>query len=657
MLLNKILVANRGEIACRVIRTCQDMGIATVAIYSDADKNAQHVQLADEAVYIGNSPSKQSYLSIESIIGAALRTSTDAIHPGYGFLAENPNFAYAAISEGITFIGPPPSAMEVMGNKRATKFVLQDMPFVPGYSDDNQSDVVFAKEAEKIGYPVMIKAAAGGGGKGMRKVDSPEKLQEALDTCRREAKQSFGDNTLILEKVIDFPRHIEIQIFGDHSGNLIALGERECSIQRRHQKIIEESPSSMMTPKLRKTMSEMAVHIGKQLGYYGAGTVEFLVDDDDNFYFMEVNARLQVEHPVTEMVTGFDLVRWQIEVARDVTLDELLPEGVSTDTYIFSPNGHAIQARVYAEDPHNQFLPSTGTIALWSTPDFVRTDTGIRSGDEITVHYDPMVAKIITHGTTRLEAIRRLDYGLSKVKLLGVRNNINFLRRVLTHSDHLAGIIHTGFLDEYPDLMADDSHIPPIALITATFAQQPMGNYWRNNSDRSIQQTFNFSGALCNVLVMPRPNGALFDVTIDDTIYEVELVSTDSQDGIIVVDGHRQKVSAVEANQNEWWIHIDGGTYVLQWISPLPNPIHKQDAKGSLHAPMPGQIIRVDIEQGQQVQQGDTLMILEAMKMEHAIVAPTDGTVTSIFYKQGDAVQQDAILLELHQNLDKSEVM
>jgi len=657
MLLNKILVANRGEIACRVIRTCQDMGIATVAVYSDADKNAQHVQLADEAVYIGKSPAKQSYLSIESIIGAAIRTSADAIHPGYGFLSENPNFAYAAISEGITFIGPPPSAMEVMGNKRATKFVLQDIPFVPGYSDGDQSNDVFAMEAEKIGYPIMIKAAAGGGGKGMRKVNSPETLQGALASCRREAKQSFGDDTLILEKIIDFPRHIEIQIFGDHSGNLIALGERECTIQRRHQKIIEESPSSMMTPELRKTMSEMAVHIGKQLGYYGAGTVEFLVDDDNNFYFIEVNARLQVEHPVTEMVTGFDLVRWQIEVARDVTLDELLPEGISPETYIFNPDGHAIQARVYAEDPDNQFLPSTGTIALWSTPDFVRTDTGIRSGDDITVHYDPMVAKIITRGTTRLEAIRRLDYGLSKVKLLGVRNNINFLRRILMHSDHLAGIIHTGFLDEYPDLVADHNRVPPIALITAAFAQQPIDQQWRNNPNQAIHHEFEFRGTSCKVSVMSRSNSNLFDVTIDDITYEVELVSADSRDGVIVIDGHRQKVSAIEANTDEWWIHTDSGTCLLQWISPLPSPNRQQTSHGSLSAPMPGQILSVNIEQGQQVQQGETLMILEAMKMEHPIVAPTDGIVTTLFYNQGDAVQQGAILLELHQNLGESEVM
>lgn len=649
MLLNKILVANRGEIACRVIRTCQDMGIATVAVYSDADKNAQHVQLADEAIYLGNSPAPQSYLSIESIIGAAIRTDTDAIHPGYGFLAENPNFAYAAISEGITFIGPPPGAMEAMGNKRTAKLILQDIPLIPGYHDIDQSNGTLINEAEKIGFPLIIKPVSGGGGKGMRLVQSADDFFVTLETCRRESKQSFADDQLMLEKALEFPRHIEIQIFGDHAGNIIALGERECSIQRRHQKIIEESPASMMTPELRKEMSAIAVHVGKQLGYYGAGTVEFLVDDDDNFYFIEVNSRLQVEHGVTEMVTGFDLVRWQIEVARDVTLDELLPDGVMSNTYIFEPDGHAIEARIYAEDPNNNFLPSIGTIALWSTPDFVRTDTGIRSGDEVTVHYDPMIAKIITHGTTRLEAIRRLDYGLSKVKLMGVRNNINFLSRVLTHADHLAGIIHTGFLDDYPELLTDDTDLPPIAAMTAAFAKQPITEHWRNNPNQAIQHQFKWGEQSITVLITPQQEG-IYSVQLDDTTYEVEIAHQQDENLILIVDGHRQRVTATEAKTDEWWIHTDKGTFVLDWVSPFPNPSSHQALEGSLVAPMPGNIINVLVEKGQAVKQGDLLMTLEAMKMEHQIVAPTDGIVVTVFYKQGDAVQQDEVLLELHQN-------
>lgn len=647
MLLNKILIANRGEIACRIIRTCQDMGIATVAVYSDADKNAQHVQIADEAVYLGGSPASQSYLSIESIIGATIRTKADAIHPGHGFLSENPNFAYAAISEGITFIGPPPSAMEVVGNKRTAKLILQDVPLVPGYFGTNQSNEVFIAEAEKIGYPVMIKAVSGGGGYGMRLVQQPEDFYVALESCRREAKQSFGDDHLMLEKAIEMPRHIEIQIFGDHAGNVIALGERECSIQRRHQKIIEESPSSLMIPELREKMSSIAVTIGEQLGYYGAGTVEFLVDDDDKFYFMEVNARLQVEHPVTEMVTGFDFVRWQIEVARDVTLDELLPDGVTSDTYVFEPDGHAIEARIYAEDPSNQFLPSTGTIALWSTPDFVRTDTGICVADEITTYYDPMIAKIITHGTTRLEAIRRLDYGLSKVSLLGIRNNINFLRRVLMHSDHLAGIIHTGFLDEYPELLDDDIALPPIALMAAAFAKQSITHQWRNNPNHDVVHQFDWEGSTIAVQITPLDD-LKYRIVIDEIDYDVELIEVSTIDMVITVDGHRQKVSAIEAKTDEWWIHTDHGTHVVNWISPFPQFATQKSVAGSLVAPMPGHIIKVAVEEGQVVVAGDLIMILEAMKMEHQITAPSDGTIRALYFHEGDAVQQDTILLELH---------
>jgi len=656
MLLNKILVANRGEIACRVIRTCQDMGIATVAVYSEADKNTQHVQIADEAVYIGESPASSSYLNIQAVIDAALRTSTDAIHPGYGFLAENPQFAYAVVSNGMTFIGPSPSAMEVMGNKRTAKMVLQDVPYVPGYFEADQSDETLVNEAENIGYPLMVKATAGGGGKGMRIVREPDKLQSALETCRREALQAFGDDNLMLEKVVEYPRHIEIQIFGDYDGNIIALGERECSIQRRYQKIIEESPSSMMTPELRQQMSEVAVSIGQQIGYYGAGTVEFLVDDDGNFYFMEVNARLQVEHPVTEMVTGFDLVRWQIDVARGVTIDDLLPDDVTAQDYVFDPLCHAIEARVYAEDPTNSFLPSIGTIAHWSTPDFVRSDTGIQSGDEISTHYDPMVAKIITFGTTRLEAIRRLDYGLSKVQLLGVRNNIAFLRRVLTHVDHLGGIIHTGFLDDYPELMEDTPDLSHVALIVAGLSQQLFDNQWRNNANAPVKLTFMFHDEEHDILLQPLTDKKLI-VTVGETAFEVEIALDDGIHKVVVIDGHRQRVTVVEATSDEWWVHSDAGTTILKWKSPFPRVGERLTGEGSLIAPMPGQVLKVVVEDGQAVNEGELLMVLEAMKMEHQIVAPADGTIGQIFFTEGDSVQQDMVLLELHQNQDDNEVM
>lgn len=651
-MLNKILVANRGEIACRIIRTCQEMGIATVAIYSDADRNAQHVEIADEAIYVGGSPAKESYLSIESIIGACLRTSADAIHPGYGFLAENPSFAYAAINEGITFIGPPPGAMEAVGNKRTAKLILHDIPLVPGYIEAEQSDEAFIQAADDIGYPVMVKASAGGGGKGMRRVDIPDDLPEALAACRRESKLAFANDALMLEKVVEWPRHIEVQIFGDHEGHVIALGERECSIQRRHQKVLEESPSSIMTPELRTQISDVAIHIGKQLGYYSAGTVEFLVDDDHNFYFMEVNARLQVEHPVTEMVTGFDFVRWQIEIARGVTLNELLPAGVTAESYQFEPNGHAIEARVYAEDPANDYLPSIGTVALWSQPDFVRTDTGIRSGDEITTYYDPMVAKIISHGTSRLEAIRRLDYGLSKVRLLGVRNNINFLRRVLTHTDHLGGIIHTNFLSEYPELTQDDTQLNPVALIATALAKQSGKTHWRNNPNRPIEHRFVYGDIIHTIHISPRFGDVAYNVSVDATDYEVELFSVSKEEMVLGIDGHRQRVSTVEIDNDMWWVHTNHGTFALRWLSPLPETTPPILTEGTLRAPMPGQIISVHIEPGQTVAKGDLLMIVEAMKMEHRIEAPSSGVIVEVYYQKGDSVQQDEVLLELQQNSD-----
>ncbi len=655
MLLNKILIANRGEIACRVIRTCQEMGIATVAIYSEADKNAQHVQIADEAVYVGKSPASESYLNIDAVIEAALRTSADAVHPGYGFLAENPLFAYAVVSNDMTFIGPSPSAMEVMGNKRTAKMILQDVPYVSGYFEDDQSDKTFVMEAEAIGFPIMVKATAGGGGKGMRIIAQPEDLLPALESCRREAQQAFGDNNLMLEKIIPYPHHIEVQLFGDLEGNVIALGERECSIQRRYQKIIEESPSGMMTPELRQQLCDTAVSIGRQIGYYGAGTVEFLVDNDNNYYFMEMNARLQVEHPVTEMVTGFDLVRWQVEVARGVTLNDLLPDDMTTENYVFDPLCHAIEARVYAEDPTNQFLPSIGKIAHWSTPEFVRADTGIQSGDEITTYYDPMVAKIITYGTTRLEAIRRLDYGLSKVQLFGVRNNIAFLRRVLMHTDHLGGIIHTGFLDEYTELMENNVDLPPVALIATALCKQSYTHHWRNNPNSAVMHTFIHNELTYEVAVKALHD--ILSIQIGEHTYEVELVVDDGIHKVIVVDGHRQRISVIEVATDEWWVHSDVGTTILYWKSPLPSTNRQPNVEGSLIAPMPGQVLKVAVKTGETVKQGEALMILEAMKMEHQIVAPVDGTVGEIFFVEGDSVQQDMVLLEIHQNKDDSSFM
>lgn len=648
-MIRKILIANRGEISCRIIRTCREMGIATVAVYSDADAKAMHVEMADEAVHLGASPAKESYLNIEKIIAAAKRTGVDAIHPGYGFLAENAVFAQAVIDAGLIFIGPPPSAIEAMGSKKGAKLMLKGIPTVPGYMGDDQSDATLITEAEKVGYPIMVKASAGGGGKGMRQVNTPDEMPAALEAARHEALQAFGDDTLILERVVRNPRHIEVQIFGDQLGNVIAVGERECTIQRRHQKIIEETPSTVMTPKLRAEMFKAAASIGTQLGYYSAGTIEFLVDDALNFYFMEMNTRLQVEHPITEETTGFDLVRWQIMVAEGFPLPDM-------DVY---PAGHAIEVRIYTEDPANDFLPSTGKILRWREPDEVRVDSGVWDGDEVSIYYDPMVAKIIAYGEHRDGAIRRLDHALSQLQLLGLRNNIAFLRRVLMHPEHMAGNITTGFIAQHPELLTDENALPEVVLVAAGIAKQlaspaqaegkkkdtPKG-LWRNNPYRAGKERFKQGSSEVEVLLTTKRDG-VYEAQIGDKTYLAEVWSFEDGDMSLSLDGHRQWVTVVSGEGNSWWVHVHGTSYGLTWISPLPEAGRKTAAEGSLHAPMPGQIRAVNISVGQKVGVGDTLMILEAMKMEHRIKAPYAGEVAAVNYQVGQQVQADAVLLEL----------
>lgn len=646
-MLRKVLIANRGEVACRIIRTCQEMGFATVAVFSDADKDSLYVELADEAVHLGDSDPAESYLNPHKLLDAAVRTGADAIHPGYGFLAENASFAYVVKTSGLIYIGPPPEAIEAMGDKRFSKLYLRDIPLIPGYIYDDQSDNNFLTVAEEIGYPVMIKASAGGGGKGMRQVNRPEDMVDALAAARREAKQAFGDDTLMLEKALLHPRHIEVQIFGDQEGNIIALGERECSIQRRHQKIIEETPSTALTPELRQHICETAVNIGYQLGYYSVGTVEFLLDEDKNFYFIEMNTRLQVEHPVTEMVYGIDLVRWQLEVARGMSLYKLLnfPPTEPLPTLPLPATGHAIEVRVYAEDPAHQFLPMSGTVAYWQAPPLVRTDTDIRSGTVITPNYDPMLAKIIAHGETRTEAIRRLDHALSRTQLLGIKNNIPFLRRVLMDVEHLAGIISTHFLDEHPELLPDSDELDSLALIAASFARQGYQTHWRNNPNRPVKHTFLHGNTPHQVLIQPEKTG--YRVTVGDTHPLVEIVKIENEHYLLRVNGHQQRATVIYAGDDNWWVHTLSGTYHLRWQTPLPLPSERVASEGSLRAPMTGQVVKIMVETGQQVKKGEVLLILEAMKMEHRIEAPYDGIVESVRYMQGDVVQADEILLAL----------
>jgi acetyl/propionyl-CoA carboxylase alpha subunit len=648
-MIRKILIANRGEIACRIVRTCREMGIATVAVYSDPDAHALHVELADEAVHIGAGPAAESYLDGQKIIEAARRTNADAIHPGYGFLAENAGFAQAVIDAGIVFIGPSPRSIAAMSNKRVSKFLLKGIPVVPGYSGDDQSGERLIAAASDIGFPIMIKASAGGGGKGMRQVDSPADLPAALEAARREALQAFGESTLILEKVVVNARHIEVQIFGDLHGNVVALGERECTIQRRHQKIIEETPSPALTPDLRKRMFATAVKIGKQLGYYSAGTVEFLVDGDRNYYFMEMNTRLQVEHPVTEETTGVDLVRWQIMVAEGHALPDM-------DVY---PAGHAIEVRIYAEDPANEFLPVTGPILRWREAPEVRLDSGVRTGDQVSVYYDPMLAKVIAYGDHRGGAIRRLEHALARLQLLGLRNNIAFLRRVLMHPDHLAGRITTRFIDEHAELLVEDATLPPAVLVAAALAKTleitgvetrrtaPLRTYWRNNPYRPIRHRFRCDDVEHEVLLTPH-RAQIYTAQVGDNRHHVQLWSLAHGDMTISIDDHRQQITALDDADDRWWVHTLDGTYTLRWLSPLPETGRSKAAEGSLRAPMPGQVIAVMVEVGQQVQRDDTLLILEAMKMEHRIKAPYDGQVTAIQFQLGQSVQADAVLLELH---------
>lgn len=637
-MIRKVLIANRGEIACRITRTCHEMGIAVVAVYSDADCNALHVEAADEALCIGPSEPAQSYLNQQAILEAASRTGVDAIHPGFGFLAENAAFAQAVLDAGLIFVGPRPAAIEAMGKKRAAKLLLKDIPVVPGYTGEDQSAKALIQAAEEIGYPIMVKASAGGGGKGMRQVERTQDLPGALAAARREAAQAFGDDTLILERVLRNPRHVEVQIFGDEYGNVIALGERECSIQRRYQKIIEETPSTALTPELRARMLSTAVSIGHQLGYISAGTIEFLVDETGSFYFMEMNTRLQVEHTVTELVTGIDLVRWQILVA----------EGHPLPQKEVQPQGHAVQARIYAEDPQNDFLPVTGSILRWAAPPDVRVDTGIRSGDEIGIHYDPMLAKVIAYGEHREGAIRRLERSLGQLKLLGIRSNIPFLRRVLLHPDYVAGKISTAFIDQHPELFESAPAVSPFVLTAAALSKQHSlgaGQPWRNNPNQPLTQVFSDDHNTYTILLSPQADG--YRAQIAEARFNVRVIAFDEEDMVLEIDGHRRRASAVEGPDDQWWVSCPEGTFMLRWISPFPQRASNRTTEGSLRAPMPGKVVSVLVKAGQQVEQGELLLTLEAMKMEHRIQAPYAGTVEVVYYKPGDTVLVEAPLLAL----------
>ncbi len=623
--LTKILIANRGEIACRIHRTAQALGYRTVAIYSDADAQALHVQMADEAVHIGPAPVQQSYLNIEAIINAAKRTGADAIHPGYGFLSENPDFARACQHAGLTFIGPSVEAIELMGNKRLSKLAMLEagVPCIAGYQGSAQDDTTLQQEADRIGYPLMIKASAGGGGRGMRLVHQSKDLLDNLHTARSEAKNAFGSDELILEQALTDPRHVEIQLFGDSHGHLIYLGERDCSIQRRHQKVIEEAPCPVMTPELRQAMGEAALKAGRAVNYIGAGTVEFLLDRHGRFYFLEMNTRLQVEHPVTELITGQDLVDWQLQIAAG----QPLPLTQADVTL----NGHAMEVRLYAEDPAQGFLPQTGDVLRWDPATGVRIDHGVIEGQRISPFYDPMLGKIIAHGATREEARRKLLRAVEDTVLLGVATNQPLLADLLKHPDFVGGDFSTGFIAEH------FREIPPLtpsteqlALAAALFYQHSANQHpqglagWRNNASAPCTYRLEVNGNIHTVSAEPLQ------------------LTTDGRYATLVFNGIRRR-TAYHLDANQVWLP---GLKVINRTQQVAS--RQADASsGTVKAPMDGAIVDVRVSAGDSVTKGQLLLVLEAMKMEHPLTAGIDGVIKGVQVIAGDQVRNRQVLLEI----------
>jgi 3-methylcrotonyl-CoA carboxylase alpha subunit len=649
--IQKILIANRGEIACRIIRSCQDMGIATVAIHSDVDSNAKFVREADEAFCLSGNTSLESYLDVEKVLKAAKVTGADAVHPGYGFLAENADFARRVQDAGMIFIGPKAETIECMGSKIKAKDLMKEakVPSIPGYQGKDQAVDQLMKHAKKIGFPCMIKASAGGGGKGLKKVNKESELKEAIESAAREGKNSFNDATLLIEKFIESPRHIEIQVFGDEHGNVIHLFERECSLQRRHQKVIEEAPSSILTPELREKIGKTAVKAAKAVGYVGAGTVEFILDPKGNFYFMEMNTRLQVEHPVTEMITGLDLVKMQIQVAQGE------PLSVSQDD--LSINGHAIEARLYAENPWQDFLPVSGKILHLELPAVsgMRYDMGVESHDEISVYYDPMIGKVIAHAEDRQTCLKKISYALERLAVLGTTTNSDFLIRLLKHPEHIAGNFDTSFIDANLTSLLDRNDESSIDryLIAATLidflGQDKEAFYQQLAGFRNLPQTRTHS-----VFCGDDEHKILYEV-IDAAKHQFKFEFKDSIDVtlnhlgkhevILTLNGHRQRL-CYTYNNGTLYFKQGGENLVFESLSKHQEAVHHGE-QGGLTAPLPGKVLKILVKQGQKVAPGETLMIVEAMKMEHPIKADDDGEVQNIYFKENDLVKLGDVLLEV----------
>ncbi|MBT2304817.1 acetyl/propionyl/methylcrotonyl-CoA carboxylase subunit alpha [Variovorax paradoxus] len=659
---SKILIANRGEIACRVIKTARRMGIATVAVYSEADANARHVRLADEAVLIGPAPAKESYLVAHRILLAAKETGAQAVHPGYGFLSENAEFADACEAAGIAFIGPPASAIRAMGSKSAAKTLMERaaVPLTPGYHGDNQEPAFLAGKAAEIGYPVLIKASAGGGGKGMRRVDAAQDFEASLASCQREAVNSFGDAHVLVEKYVLRPRHIEIQVFGDKHGNCVYLFERDCSVQRRHQKVLEEAPAPGMTPERRAAMGKAAVDAAKAVGYVGAGTVEFIANQDGSFYFMEMNTRLQVEHPVTEMITGLDLVEWQLRVASGEPLP-LAQEELAID-------GHALEARIYAEDPDKGFLPSTGKLVYLAPPlesEFVRVDTGVEQGDEITPHYDPMIAKLIVWGGDRRQALARMRQALSQYRVVGVQNNVEFLARLVTVPAFADADLDTGLIErEQKLLFPDKSSVADEVWLLAALAE--LLRERRIAAKQALQSRegaspwraldgWRLGGHVQRELVLRQAD--LVEAVGVEAAAESFLLTLHSRkvlaSGTLSVDGElhaqfegRRLRATVVATGERRQVFFQGRSWPFARVDTRHVGGTGDDVEAGLKAPMPGKVISLLASPGTEVEKGTPLLVLEAMKMEHVITAPRKGMVKEYRFVPGDQVTDGAELLD-----------
>lgn len=644
----KILIANRGEIACRVIRTARALGYRTVAVYSDADREAEHVRQADEAVPLGGSAPAQSYLSIERLLEAARRSGAEAVHPGYGFLSENAEFAEACAAAGLIFIGPPPEAIRLMGNKAAAKrrMIEANVPCVPGYQGAAQDDATLIAEAQRIGFPLMVKAAAGGGGRGMRLVEDPADLVAALAAARSEATTAFGSSELILERAILRPRHVEIQVFADRHGNVIHLGERDCSIQRRHQKVIEEAPSPAVTPALRERMGEVAVAAARAIGYVGAGTLEFLLAEDGSFYFMEMNTRLQVEHPVTEEITGQDLVAWQLQVAAG----EPLPLAQHEIRW----QGWAIEARLYAEDPYHGFLPQAGRLIAWDPPAGVRVEHGLRAGQEIPPFYDPMIAKLVAHGRTREEARRRLLHALEDCVALGVNTNRSFLAACLDHPEFAAGRTSTAFIDtHFPPQELTPPPPPPVSVALAAvlaFRRMEEGvvpslREWRSTAPVPVPLKL-ARGERRHELTLTVCAPDRYRAVSREGEWTLEIL--EAQDGRVVfmADGVRRQARYV-FDETRVFLQQGGGEWCFEDVTLVSTRAAEHEGEARVTAPMNGAVVAVFVEAGQQVRRGERLLVLEAMKMEHEITAPRDGRILRLTVAPGKQVKQRELLIEL----------